>query len=325
MSAGLLRHPPEIPAGSLEEIIAAAGALESAAAQRYQQLARTMRHIGHEDVAQIFEDLAVEEQQHVAHVERLASTVLSRRASEDIVRWVLPETFGSEEAGPVALLTPYKALSIAVRAEERAFAFWSYVAANAAAEPVRALAETMARQELLHASKIRIARRRAYHAESRREVAAELSPRALSLDALRSEAAQMAVEAAAFLSAASARLSRLGDSESANLLLDIANAIDARGVAPKPRSEMEPQTAKRLQQASAPAVLFEAEGVMERWAERYVTLLDRSPDAAVTVELQRLADETMRLVARISLRLSAVEPDLHAMSVGGGQPSQSSR
>jgi rubrerythrin len=319
MSDGLLLHPPEAPTGSIEEIIAAARALESAAASRYQQLARTMHQVGHEDVAQVFEDLAAEEETHVASVEQLASNLSAQRSGKEAVRWVLPETFSAEEAGPPALLTPYKALSVAVRTEERAFAFWSYVAAHATADRVRAAAETMARQELLHASKLRIARRRAYHAEARSRTAPESSAQPLTLESVRSDAARMAAEARAFLAAASARLSQLGDSESANLLLDVAAAIEAPGTAPIPGDDVAFHATERLKQAGPAAVLFEAEGVMERWVEHCATALARSPGEAVTAELQRLADQTVRSVARIAARLAAIEPDIRNLSAGAGQ------
>ena len=149
----------------------------------------------------------------------------------------------------------------------------------------------------------------------------------LGLEELRSEAARMAAEAAAFLSAAVARLDQLGDRESWNLLQDIATAIkaSARGPAAELKGSTQPLVAERLQQASNSTVLFEAEGVMERWVERYMTLLDRSPDAAVTAELQRLADETVGFVARISRRLAALEPGLNDTSPGAPRPAASLR
>ena len=133
----------------------------------------------------------------------------------------------------------------------------------------------------------------------------------------------MAGEAAAFLSAAVARLDQLGDRESSNLLRDIANAIKASARAPavELRGNAELVAAERLQQAGNSTVLFEAEGVMERWVERYMNLLDRSPDAAVTMELQRLADETVRFVAQISRRLAALEPGLSDTSPVAARPS----
>src|SRR5437868_944502 len=84
------------------------------------------------------------------------------------VRWELPATFDEETAGELAgsaLATPYRALSMAVRNEERAFALWTYIAAQAEDPAIRQAAETMAREELEHVSLLRRARRRAYHAQ----------------------------------------------------------------------------------------------------------------------------------------------------------------
>jgi rubrerythrin len=63
------------------------------------------------------------------------------------------------------LLTPYRALASAVRHEERAFAFWTYVAAHADKTEVREAAERMALEELEHVSILRRERRKAFHAE----------------------------------------------------------------------------------------------------------------------------------------------------------------
>lgn len=322
MPASLLQHPPESPAVSIEEIVVTAHALEDAAARRYRKLALAMREVDHEDVAQVFDELTVEEETHRGHVEKMASTLLPRLPTEAVMHWVLPETFGADEAGPPALLTPYKALSIAVRAEERAFAFWSYVAANAAADPIRSLAETLARQELRHASKLRVARRRAYHAEGRRKMAPASNAQPLSLAALNLESAHLAAEAAAFLSAAATRLDHLGDADSSAVVRKIGAAITvpAEVMEDRNKSDAGLRAADRMQQMSAPTVLFETEGVLERWVERYMNLLDRSPDAAVTAELQRLADETMRFVGEINARLVAVQPDLQSLSLVGGRP-----
>ena len=58
---------------------------------------------------------------------------------------------------------PYQALAFAVRNEERAFAFYTYVSAETVDHGVRALAEDLARDELDHASRLRRLRRRAFH------------------------------------------------------------------------------------------------------------------------------------------------------------------
>ena len=62
-------------------------------------------------------------------------------------------------------MTPYRALSMAVRNEERAFAVWSYVAGFAEDPEIKKSAESMAREELGHVATLRNERRRAYHSE----------------------------------------------------------------------------------------------------------------------------------------------------------------
>jgi rubrerythrin len=325
MRAKLLVNPPEITAGSIEEIVAVADALERAAAERYRSLAAAMSSVGHADVANVFSELAREEEQHVLGVENLASTLLGGLPAKGMVRWILPETFDAEEAGPAALLTPYKALSVAVRSEERAFAFWSYVSANAGSEKVRGLAETMAHQELLHAAKFRAARRQAYRAELTRRRGANPSAQPLGLDALRSEARLMAEETAEFLSAAAWRLDQLSDGESAALVRDIAAVVSHTPATKTSVADaLAAPGAQRLKHAAAAAVLFEVEGILERRAEHYIALLDRSPDADVTAELKRLADEALQPVQRVTARLSALEPSLRHLAGGASKPRNSS-
>ena len=80
----------------------------------------------------------------------------------------LRETFDAEtarEIGTSRVTTAYRALAMAVRNEERAFAFWSYVAAYSEDSEIKQAAEAMAHEELAHVSTLRKERRRAYHKE----------------------------------------------------------------------------------------------------------------------------------------------------------------
>ena len=72
---------------------------------------------------------------------------------------------GSTRREPVGPAHTYRALAIAVRNKERAFAFYSYIAAEARSPGVRALAEDLARDELEHAAVLRRERRRAFRRE----------------------------------------------------------------------------------------------------------------------------------------------------------------
>jgi rubrerythrin len=317
MPALVLPERPEISPSSVEEILAAAYALERAAALRYQQLGNAMHKVGYDDVARIFEDLAAEEQQHVANVEQLSVRLIGSVPAAQIVRWVLPETFGSEESGPPALLTPYKALSVAVRCEERAFAFWSYVAAGATDVAVRAQAEAMARHELFHAAKFRIARRKAYSAERQhRARPSQDDRRDLSFEELCSMRARMEAEAASFLLAAASKLETIGDPGSAKLLRDLLGELDPG--APGQQSGAA-QVPVHLQGTST-ALLFDTLGVLERIADRYLDLLARSPGDPTTAELQRLSDTTTSQVARVNHRLATLEPEFMRMLYASATP-----
>jgi len=159
------------PAGtlhSLDELFALASAMEQEAATRYGELAEEMGRQKKSDLAAVFTQLAAAEREHVDSVTRWSQSRLGRAPNPGLVQWQGPETLGAEVAAEIRtsrLMTPYRALSIAVRNEERAFAFWSYVAAFAEDPEIKNAAETLAREELGHVSTLRRERRRAYHSE----------------------------------------------------------------------------------------------------------------------------------------------------------------
>ena len=59
-------------------------------------------------------------------------------------------------------VTAYRVLAIAVRNEQRAFAFFAYVAAHAPDQELRQLAEDLAHERLGHAATLRRERRKAW-------------------------------------------------------------------------------------------------------------------------------------------------------------------
>lgn len=160
------------PAGtlhSLDELFALANAMEQEAADRYVELAGEMQRQGRLDLAAVFTQLAAAEREHVDSVTRWSQARTGRAPDPTLVRWQAPQTFESDAASEIQgsrLMTPYRALSMAVRNEERAFAFWSYVAAFTDNAEVKAASETMAREELGHVATLRKERRRAYHREN---------------------------------------------------------------------------------------------------------------------------------------------------------------
>jgi len=76
----------------------------------------------------------------------------------------VPTNYDDEAVDPEHS-SPYRALAFAVHNEERAFRFYIYVAATTNDETVREHAETLAREELGHASLLRAMRRKAWREE----------------------------------------------------------------------------------------------------------------------------------------------------------------
>jgi rubrerythrin len=163
----LLKTEPAGTVTSLEELFAIAAAMEHEAATRYAEIAGRMRQEGNPALAEVFERLSADEQGHLDGVVHWSQKTKGQDPDPARIRWELPETFDDEGAATTdpKLLGAYRALSMAVRNEERAFAFWSYVAAHAEAPEIQRAAETMAHEELGHVATLRRERRKAFHAE----------------------------------------------------------------------------------------------------------------------------------------------------------------
>lgn len=312
-----MRRPWNIATPTIEEILAIADQLERAAVSRYATLGRCMRKVGHDELATIFEKLAEEEKLHVDGVERLSQALLHRHPDAALGDWALPATFGADEVGPLSLLTPYRALSIAVRAEERAFAFWSYVASEAGSDDVRSQAEAMARQELVHAARLRHVRRRAYHTERLHNPSPKLDPGAgPSAAAVHDDLRRTIAETAVLLLAAARKLERLHDDDSARLLCDVADDLHVLcgPVSDEAKGTELPWRIERARIAGASGILFEASGVLERCAEHCLSLLDQTSDVAAIDKMQAMGEKLTAQVARLNARLYAVEPSLADLS-----------
>ncbi|MCA6107088.1 ferritin-like domain-containing protein [Bradyrhizobium cenepequi] len=164
----LLKNEPAGTLHSLEELFALASAMEKEAADRYSGLAEDMQAQNRADLAAVFAQLAAAEREHVDSVTRWSQSRRGKAPDPALVRWDAPETFDVEamtEIKASRLITPYRALAMAVRNEERAFAFWSYIAAFTADLEIRKAAEAMAREELVHVATLRKERRSAYRRE----------------------------------------------------------------------------------------------------------------------------------------------------------------
>lgn len=282
----LLKKEPSGVVHSLAELFAIAFALEEEAASRYRDLAIKMREHDAPDAAAVFEHLAEEERGHRDQVTHWSEKRTGKPPEAAEVKWELPDTFDDEAAADLAgsrLATPYRALSMAVRNEERAFAFWTYVAAHAEDAAVREAAETMASEELEHVSLLRRERRRAYHAH-RASVGQTVPRQFTATDALR-EAAVL-----------ERRLADLLDSDAAGPASDRermrAMAGESRQMAEEIAS-LGPAPAKPV---AEPASLM---ATAEQIVERYLEAADHARDEATLGQAQSLARRAIVRLARL--------------------------
>ena len=160
-----LEAEPFIAIRSLEELFAVAAAMEREAIDGYSELARRMHRENRPALAEVFEQLVAEETLHLGNVGHWSRRMTGKEPDPSALGQEPDATFDDEGAGTVApeLLSAYRAFSMAVRNEERAFAFWTYVAAQSASEELRQAAEQMAREELDHVARLRRERRLAFH------------------------------------------------------------------------------------------------------------------------------------------------------------------
>ncbi len=158
--------------GTRQELMALASSMERQAAQRYRELAARCWRGNAPELATLLSELSDRAE---AQGRRLAPG--SHPASPEEPRSPPAGVFDDEglaSASP-ALLSRYRVLSMAVRNEERAFAFWSYAAAHALTPDIRLAAEELAHRELEQVAALRRQRRLAFRAERGRSASAPLA------------------------------------------------------------------------------------------------------------------------------------------------------
>ncbi len=160
-----LEAEPFVKIRSMEELFAVAAAMESEAIAGYSELARRMHDEDKPELAEVFERLVAEETGHLGNVAHWSEKMTGKAPDLSALPGLPDATFDDEGAAAIApeLLSAYRALSMAVRNEERAFAFWTYVAAGSTSSELQRAAEQMAREELDHIARLRRERRHAFH------------------------------------------------------------------------------------------------------------------------------------------------------------------
>ena len=163
----LLTTQPEARPTSLTELLGLANAVEVEAVARYAELASLMELRDEHDTATVFHVMCEIEKRHVDMVEHRAESLHQALPLKAEFTWLLPPEIASswDEVRHSTLLTPYRALAIAVVNEERAFALYSYIAAASDNPEVTQEAEALALEDLSHATELRVRRRQAFHRE----------------------------------------------------------------------------------------------------------------------------------------------------------------
>lgn len=283
----LLGNEPSGTVETMEELFAIAAAMEQEAIAGYSSLADRMRREGRDDLAAVFEKLVEEESGHLGNVGYWSQRTTGKEPDPSAVRWSLDPTFDDEGASLVApeLISAYRAFSIAVRNEERAFAFWTYLASRSPSTALREAAEQMAREELSHIATLRRERRRAFHIQ--RETASG-EVRQWSLASLEERLSML------FAAKATGDAKAGAEDMSADLSHEAASRANAL-------------TRNPLSQTPAfisldPAVLEAPQALGEALLDAYLDLAERLPDEAGRARAQTYA-------ARILDCISALRAD----------------
>jgi rubrerythrin len=155
---------PEIR--SVTQLAGIANEIETQTIEGYRALAGQMARRGHAETARTLRQMAAEAEAHATvHWPAGRPGGIGDRADPSID--VLPPEFAGlwDAVWESALLTPYRALALAVQNEQRAFVFYSYLAAHAQDAAAAKEAERLALAKLRHAATLRRWRRAAYRAE----------------------------------------------------------------------------------------------------------------------------------------------------------------
>lgn len=302
--ARLLQHDPQTGPVDMPTLVGIAAAIERESAQRYAALADLMDARGAAATAAAFREMHREELRHVEAVDRWARSVAEPVASSGGFAWLLPAELSTswDEVVGSALLTPYRAFAVAVCNEQRAFAFYSYLAAHATDDRVRSEAEKLAAEELLHAAALRRWRRLAWHRERREASPVASAPieDVAGLDTLldRSRAGILACHRAV-----AARLREIGDADGARFLEALtAAAMPATAVAAGPTGDPPAAEREAIAAATSPLPLMViAQRPLEQLADRLETVLETSQGELFDATVAAI-DATVAMLSRIALK-----------------------
>lgn len=292
-----LKLEPTMVVGSLPELFGLARRLAADAVELYRTLSARMGDIGNESARIAFAAIEMEKRRHAEALERRLPPEL-RGPPEPAARWTDLSVFDNEDLERSRLVTPYLALAVAVRNEERAFQFWSYIRANADNPEVSAEAERLALEELDHVTELRAARRRAYRQDQRADAERLDRLRKASHDEFVAEAARRESELAILHAAIARELERLGDPRAPRLAaLAEEERASSRSLRP---GETEASSGPLLSSNDPTALWFGAVQALEGAVELYLSVAESSADEDVMTDSQRLSQAAVERLVNLS-------------------------
>lgn len=301
---GRLKKQPEIRIKTIGELAGIARAIELEAIRRYNWLAAEMRRRGQASTAEAFDVLAAEEKNHLSAVESWEQGLKEAIPAEDL-RSRLPEDLAGKwkEASRSALLTPYRAYSIAVDNEVRAFAFYAYLAASAEDARIARGAEHLALEKLQHAATLRTWRRAAWRSERHANKLHMRTSKITSAADLESLIAAHESQIAHCHARLAERLRDLEDTEGADLLDRLAAAArDHAGADP-----VEDRTAKSYDADHPLALLLAAQVPLERFCEALDAVLLTAPDKTTHERAEGAMESALERITQITRRTEQLE------------------
>jgi rubrerythrin len=296
--------------------------MERKAAERFETLANELARQGNRETADLFHQLAEDERTHESEIARWSRRVDDHAPIPADFHWRMPETFelAETETSP-RTLTPYRALSVAMRNEEHAFTFYSYLATTTGDEAVCKRAEALARSELDHVARLRAYRRRAYHLGHDGNSASHI--RIVSLDGLRQLALDLHTGASALYALLTRACEKTDDSDLTELLRHLSGLL----LASKPTAAADQQcpviaASKAVEDARASGLLEPGTltplGILrlmlmdaEETVQTFHEIAEQSQDEAIVSAAQAFAEDNLCRLAVITIRLNLMHDESH--------------
>jgi rubrerythrin len=149
-------NPNAASFSDLADLYAHAHAMELEAEERYAMLADQMEVHNNRELAAFFRRLAEIEGRHADEIKARAGGLDLPRIAPWQYRWPDMEAPEAVDLTDVHyLMTPHHALSLALRAEERAYRFFDTIATGAPDPKIRAMAKEFADEEREHVAQVR--------------------------------------------------------------------------------------------------------------------------------------------------------------------------